>query len=109
MASKKHDWLGICLEMMSEYFPVEVHTKSEADKYWYINPHLLCVMELSELSRRRDDNEELNRRNDVVKDMIRLFTASVMNSADNPENDTEAESISDNVALNNLLLLSILE
>jgi hypothetical protein len=109
MTSEKHDWLGICLEMMSEYLPIEVCSKSGADKYWSITPHLLSIMEFSEIRRRRDDNEELNRRNDVVKDMIRLFAATTMTSMSNSEGDSEADSISDNVALNNLLLLSLLE
>ena len=85
----RFDWLSLCLEMMSEYFPIEVRSKSEADKYWNINPHLLSVMEFSRISRRCDDNEELNRRNDVVKDMIRLFTATTMTSMSSPEDEAK--------------------
>ena len=66
-------------------------------------------MEFSELSRRHTENEEQNRRDDLVKDMIRLFTAGNMSLTDSHESDAEADNISDNVALNNLLLLSILE
>lgn len=106
MTSEKHDWLGLCLEMMSEYIPVEVRSKTEAERYWNINVHLLYVMELSELTRRHSENEELHKRNSLVNNMIRLFTAVNIGSH---ESDTEADDIFDNIALNNLLLLSILD
>ena len=109
MKNNKYDWLGLCLEMMSEYFPIEVRSKPEADRYWNINPHLLSVMNFSELSRHHDDNEELNGRNDLLKDMIRLFTATNMSLTDSPERYNEADGVSDNVAINNLLLLSLLD
>ena len=106
--NNKTDWLGLCIEMMSEYFPVEIRSKSDSDKYWNINQHLLRVMEYTEPNRRHSGNAEQNERDDVVKDMIRLFSAKNMNSTEAGTGDTESDELSDNVALNNLLLLSII-
>lgn len=101
MTSRKYDWLGLCLDMMAEYFPVDIITRSDAEKYWNINEHLMCIMEHSELSRHSTGDKQIDARNDLVKDMIRLFTASNMNS--------EGDESTDNVAINNLLLLSLID
>ena len=100
----KYDWLGICLEMMAEYYPVDIHAKADAEKYWSISEHTMRLMELSGINRRNTGDGKLDGRNDLVKDMIRIFTAISLTEA--ADNDTDINS--DNVALNNLLLLSII-
>jgi hypothetical protein len=100
----RYDWLGICLEMMAEYYPVDIHKKADTEKYWSISEHTMRLMEYSGISRRSTNDEKLDRRNDLVKDMIRIFTA--MSLIETTDGDTEINS--DNVALNNLLLLSII-
>jgi len=100
----QYDWLGICLEMMAEYYPVDIHTKADAEKYWSISEHTMRLMEYSGISRHCADDEKLDACNGLIKDMIRIFTAMSLTEA--TENDTDVNS--DNVALNNLLLLSIM-
>ena len=100
----KYDWLGICLEMMAEYYPVDIHTKADAEKYWSISEHTMRFMEFSGINRRNTGDERLDGRNDLVKDMIKIFTAMSLTEAV----DSDADVNSDNVALNNLLLLSII-
>jgi hypothetical protein len=107
MISKKYDWLGLCFEMMSEYIPIEICSKSDAEKYWNISEHLLCLMEFSEPNCHHNRTEKLDKRNNLVKDMIKRFTIINMNSLETANCDTEAEINFDNVVLNNLLLLSI--
>lgn len=103
----KTDWLSLCLEMMSEYFPIEIHSKHDAEKYWNINGHLLHIMEHSGITSSHNGNERLNERNDLTKNMIRLFAKNNMCKIESA--NAETDEISDNIALNNLLLLSILD
>jgi hypothetical protein len=107
MQTKKYDWLGLCVEMMSEYFPEQVHSKSDSKKYWNISEHLLCLMEHSELTCHYSKNKELDRRNDLVKEMIKKLTVSNTNMLQAVEYDADTD-IDSNIALNNLLLLSMM-
>jgi hypothetical protein len=91
---------------MSEYFPTETGTKVEIEKYWNINEHFLSVMGHSRLTRGNNGSEEINRRDDVVRDMIRIFSAISRNSLKSEDADANPEG---NVALSNLLLLSLLD
>jgi len=105
---KKFDWLGLCLEMMSEYFPTEVRSKSDAEKYWNISEHLMRLLEFIESDNRHNRDEKSNERNAVVKDMVRIFTMINTNLLETAKQDTETDINFDNAALNNLLLLSII-
>jgi len=102
---KKHDWLGLCLDMMSEYLPVDVETKAEAKKYWEINEHLICILELSGLTRAPGTNEKADERNDFLKHFIRIFNLQIAAAA---TSDTDGIMNYDNVALNNILLFSLM-
>ena len=99
-----YDWLGICLDMLSVYLPAEVTTKDESKKYWEINPHLVCVLELSGLTRRSGTNERTDYLNDFLKDFIRIFNAQVAESA---SSEVDGENNFDNATLNNILLYSL--
>ena len=105
MGHRKYDWLGLCLDMMSEYLPVEVATKIEAKKYWEINEHLICVLELSGLTRRPGTNQRADYLNGFLKDFIRIFNLKVAEAA---MSESDGVSNFDNAVLNNLLLLSLL-
>ena len=105
MINKKYDWLGICLDMLSAYLPVEVKTKAESKKYWEINAHLVCVLELSGLTRRPGTNERADYLNDFMKDFIRIFNQQVAESA---SSESDGENNFDNAVLNNLLLYSLI-
>jgi hypothetical protein len=109
VTKSKVDWLGLCVEMMSEYFSVEILSKADSEKYWSINQHILRVMEHTEPNRNRNASAELNERNALVKDFTRLFTMQNLNIEKPIMGDTGADEISDNVALNNLLLLSMID
>jgi hypothetical protein len=104
----KCDWLGICLEMMSEYYPVEIRTKSDSEKYWGISEHLFRLMEHSELINRRNKDEEQNRRNDIIRDFMKIFATISRDSIKIFENDDETD-FDGNSTINNLLLLSIMD
>jgi hypothetical protein len=103
--SKKHDWLGLCLDMMSEYLPVEVETRADAKKYWEINEHLICILELSGLTQRPGTSEKADERNDFLKHFIRIFNLQIAAAA---TSDTDGIMNFDNVALNNILLFSLM-
>lgn len=105
MTNRKHDWLGIYLDMMSEYLPVEVVTRAESKRYWDINPHIVCVMELSGLTRKLGTTERADYLNDFLKDFIRIFNEKVTES-DGSKSD--GENNFDNAVLNNLLLYSLM-
>jgi len=105
MTNKSYDWLGICLDMMSEYLPVEVATKNESKKYWEINEHLKCVMELSGLTRRPGTSARADYLNEFMKDLIRIFNQQVTKSAGS---DEDGENNLDNAALNNMLLYCLM-
>jgi hypothetical protein len=104
MANRDYDWLGICLDMMSEYLPVEVTTKIESKKYWEINPHLICVLELSGLTRHPGTTQRADYLNEFLKDFIRIFNSKVTESA---MSESDGENNFDNAVLNNLLLYSL--
>ena len=108
MTSKKYNWLGLSLEMMSEYFQMEVRSKSDAYKYWNIDEHLLSILEFSGLICQPDKDEKFNERNDIVKDMIKKFTMKNISMMKNDEHNTKTDINFDNVALSNLLLLSMI-
>ena len=110
MANRDYDWLGICLDMMSEYLPVEVTTKAESKKYWEINPHLVCILELSGLTRRPGTNERADYLNDFMKDFIRIFNTKVAESSisESADEETDGDNNFDNAALNNILLYSLM-
>jgi hypothetical protein len=93
--------------MMMEYYPIEVHSKTDAEKYWGISEHLLRVMEHVE-PKYRKSGEKIDERNAVVRDMIRLFSQCCMSSLAASEDNIGSIIMSDNVALSNLLLVSIL-
>lgn len=103
--SRKYDWLGICLDMISEYLPVEVTTTAESARYWEINPHLVCVLELSGLTTRPGTTERADYLNDFLKDFIRIFDMKVAESAGS---ESDGENNLDNAVLNNLLLYSLM-
>ena len=105
MGHKKYDWLGICLDMMSEYVPVEVDTKDAAKKYWEINEHLMCIMELSGLTKPSGTSERADYLNDFLKDFIRIFNLQVAKAA---TSESDGVSNFDNAMLNNILLLSLI-
>jgi len=102
---KKYDWLGLCLDMMSEYLPVEVTTKVESKKYWEINEHFICVLELSGLTRRPDNSKMADNHNDFLKDFMKIFNSRVTESV---MSETDGVNNFDNATLNNLLLLSLM-
>jgi hypothetical protein len=104
-SSGKIDWLGLCLDMMSEYLPVEAATKNESKKYWEINEHLKCVMELSGLTRRPGTSERADYLNEFMKDLIRIFNQQVAKSTGSEE---DGENNLDNAALNNILLYCLM-
>jgi hypothetical protein len=104
MTNRTYDWLGICLDMMSEYLPVEVVTKAESKRYWDINPHIVCVMELSGLTRKPGTTERADYLNDFLKDFIRIFNAKVTESADG---ESDGENNFDNAKLIGLKLVLI--
>ena len=103
--SKEYDWLGICLDMMSEYLSTEITTKAESSKYWEISEHLLCVLELSGLTRRPGTSHRADYLNDFLKDFIRVFNLKVAESA---TSESDGENNFDNAMLNNLLLFSLM-
>jgi len=105
ITNREYDWLGICLDMMSDYLPVEVTTKAESIRYWEINPHFVCVLELSGLTRRLETSERADYLNDFLKDFIRIFNEQVAKSA---ETESDGENNFDNAVLNNLLLYSLI-
>ena len=105
MGHKKYDWLGICLDMMSEYVPVEVDTKNTAKKYWEINEHLMCIMELSGLTQPSGTSESADYLNEFLKDFIRIFNLQVAKAA---TSESDGVSNFDNAMLNNILLLSLI-
>ena len=104
----KCDWLGICVEMMAEYYPVEIRTKSDSEKYWGISEHLFRLMEHSKLISRRNKDEEQNRRNDIIRDFMKIFAAISRDSIKNYDCDDEA-GFDSNSTINNLLLLSLMD
>lgn len=99
------DWLGICLDMMSEYFPVEVSTQVESKRYWEVNEHLKHILELSGLTHKPGTTERADYLNGFMKDLIRIFNEKVAESADSEIDD---ENNYDNAVLNNLLLYTLL-
>jgi len=105
MEHKKYDWLGLCLDMMSEYLPIEVETKAEARRYWEINEHLICILELSGLTRQPGTNERADYLNDFLKHFIRVFNLKVAEAA---TSDSDGVFNFDNVIFNNLLLFSLI-
>jgi len=107
LRNNKQDWCGLCLEMMSEYFPVEIRSKTDSEKYWNICEHLLCLMEHSELINRRSKDEELDKRNDLVRRLIEIFATNNRGSTEAVAYDTEM-NIDNNVTLSNLLFLSLI-
>jgi hypothetical protein len=105
---EKYDWLGICLEMMAKYYPVDIRTKSDSEKYWEISEHLFRLMEHSELINRRNKDEEQNRRNEIIRDFMKIFATISRDSMKNSDSDNDANYDS-NSAINNLLLLSLMD
>ena len=67
IASKRHDWLGLCLDMMSKYLPLEIETRADAKKYWEINEHLITILELSGLTRTPGTSLKADERNHFLK------------------------------------------
>ena len=104
MRVKKYDWLGLCLEMITDYFPVETHSKSDGKKYWNISEHLFCIMEYSGLIK----NKEFDKRNDFVREMIKRFTMSNRNALEVVEHDPDID-VEENIALNNILIFSMMD
>ena len=103
--AKDFDWLGLCLDMMSEYLPVEVTTKAEAIWYWEINEHLICILELSGLTRPPETSERADYLNDFLKHFIRIFNLKVAEAA---TSESDGVLNFDNVVLNNILLFSLM-
>lgn len=101
----KIDWLGLCLDMMSDYLPVEVTTKAESTMYWDINEHLKSVMEWSGLTRRPGTTKRADYLNEFLKDFIRIFNMKVAESA---MSESDGENNFDNAVLNNILLYSLM-
>ena len=108
--NRDYDWLGICLDMMSEYLPTEVNTKDESKKYWEINEHLKSVMDLSGLTRRLGTSQRADYLQDFMKDFIRIFSSQIAKSAmsESADDDLDGENNFDNAALNNILLYSLM-
>ena len=105
MVNKSHDWLGICLDMMSEYLPVEVTTIAESRRYWEINEHHISVLELAGLTRRPGTSQRADYINDFLKDFMRIFS---MKMAEPAMSESDGENNFDNAALNNLLLFGLM-
>ena len=105
MLNNKFDWLGICLDMVSEYMPAKVSSKAESRKYWEINEHLVCLLEFSGLTSRPGTSPRADYLNDFLKDFIRIFNQQIENSA---KSELDGENNFDNAALNNWLLLSLI-
>ena len=105
ITSKRHDWLGLCLDMMSEYLPVEVETRAVAKKYWEINEHLISILELSGLTHTPGTSPKADERNDFLKHFIRLFNLQIAAAA---TSGTDGITNYDNVALMNILLFSLM-
>ena len=103
--NKGYDWLGLCTEMMAEYLPIEVTTKSEAKKYWDINEHLVCVLELTGITRKPGTSQRADYLNEFLKDFIRIFNLTVAKSA---TSESDGVNNFDNAILNNLLLFSLI-
>ena len=103
--AKDYDWLGICLDMMSEYLPVKVTTQAESRKYWEINEHLIKLMEFAGLTSRPGTSERADYLNDFLKDFIRIFGQTV---AESTANESDEEGNFDNATLNNILLFSLM-
>jgi len=104
MRAKKYDWLGLCLEMMTDYFPVETHSRSDGKKYWNISEHLLCIMAHSGLIK----NKELDKRNYLIREIIRKFAMSNTYMFEDIEHNTNAD-IEGNIVLNNILIFSMMD
>lgn len=107
--NEDYDWLGICLEMMLEYLPIEVTTKTESKKFWEINSHLVCILELSGLTRRPGTSQRADYLNDFMKDFIRIFNLKVTEStiSESADDKFDGENNFDNAVLNNILLYSL--
>jgi len=105
MLHESHDWLGLCLDMMSEYLPVEVTTKDVAKKYWEINEHLICIMELSGLIKPPNTSQRADYLNNFLKDFISIFNIKVAEAA---MSESDGANNFDNAMLNNILLLSLI-
>lgn len=105
ISSKRCDWLGLCLDMMSEYLPLKVETRADAKKYWEINEHLIAILELSGLTRTPCTSLKADERNDFLKHFIRLFNLQIAAAA---ISDTDGIMNYDNVVLMNILLFSLM-
>ena len=106
--SKKIDWLGVCLEMMAEYIPIDVRTGSDSKKYWEINAHLLCLMEYAEIINSPNKDREQNRRNSVIRDFLPYFSSAVRNSMKDGGVNSDESEVDSNSMINNLLLISLM-
>jgi hypothetical protein len=107
--SKMIDWLGVCLEIMAEYIPIDVRTGSDSKKYWETNAHLLCLMEYAEIINSPNNDRVQNRRNSVIRDFLPYFASAVRNSMKEDGSNGDESEVDSNSVINNLLLISLMD